>query len=138
MDALTTNMNSFLSSWTSIFHLLAKDRMATTPEWRSIEIQIELLLFGRGLQYELPAKLDRAKPDSPEVSKYLDEHKWELEYVHPITGENSSYLVFAQHATKQMRDKLRKYDELLGLQQKSGGANTVLLIAIGTLFWLLS
>jgi len=138
MDAITTNMNSFLSSWASILHLLAKDRMATTPEWSSIEIQIELLLFGRGLQYELPAKLDRAKPDSPEVSKYLDEHKWELEYVHPITGENSSYLVFAQHATKQMRDKLRKYDELLGLQQKSGGANTVLLIAIGTLFWLLS
>jgi len=138
MDAITTNMNSFLSSWASILHLLAKDRMATTPEWSSIEIQIELLLFGRGLQYELPAKLDRAKPDSPEVTKYLDEHKWELEYVHPITGEDPSYLAFAQHATKQMRDKLRKYDELLGLQQKSGGANTVVLIAIGTLFWLLS
>jgi ABC-type multidrug transport system fused ATPase/permease subunit len=138
MDAITTNMNSFLSSWASILHLLAKDRMATTPEWSSIEIQIELLLFGRGLQYELPAKLDRVKSDSPEVSKYLDEHKWELEYVHPITGEDPSYLAFAQHATKHMRDKLRKYDELRGFQQKSGGANTVVLIAIGTLFWLLS
>jgi hypothetical protein len=138
MDAVTTNMNSFLSSWASILHLLAKDRMATTPEWGSIEIQIELLLFGRGLQYELPAKLDRAKSDSPQVSKYLDEHKWELEYKHPITGEDPSYLAFAHHATKQMRDKLRIYDELLGVQQKSGGANTVVLIAIGTLFWLLS
>jgi hypothetical protein len=138
MDAVTTNMNNFLSSWASILHLLAKDRVATTPEWSSIEIQIELLLFGRGLQYELPAKLDRVKSDSPEVSKYLDEHKWELEYVHPITGEDPSYLAFAQHATKHMRDKLRKYDELRGFQQKSGGANTVVLIAIGTLFWLLS
>lgn len=138
MDAVTTNMTSFLSSWASILHLLAKDRMATTPEWSSIEIQVELLLFGRGLQYELPAKLDRVKPDSPEVSKYLDDHKWELEYVHSITGEDPSYLAFAQHATKQMSDKLRIYDELLGFQQKSGGANTVVLIAIGTLIWLLS
>ena len=95
-------------------------------------------MFGRGLQYELPAKLDRMEPDSPQLYKYLDEHKWELEYPHSITGEDPSYLAFAQHATKQMRDKLRIYDELLGVQQKSGGANTVVLIAIGTLFWLLS
>lgn len=137
MDAITTNMNSFLSSWASILHLLAKDRMAT-PEWSSIEIQVELILFGKGLQYELPAKLDRVKPDSPQVSKYLDEHKWELEYPHSISGEDPSYLAFAQHATKQMGHKLQIYDELLGVQQRGGGANTVVLIAIGTLIWLLS
>jgi hypothetical protein len=136
MDAVTSNMNGFLSSWASILHLLAKDR--TTPEWSSIETRVELILFGKGLQYELPAKLDRVKPDSPQVYKYLDEHKWELEYLHSITGEDSSYLAFAQHATKQMRDKLRKYDELLEVQEKTGGANTVVLIAIGTLIWLLS
>jgi hypothetical protein len=130
-------MNSFLSSWASILHLLAKDKMAT-PEWSSIEIQVELILFGKGLQYELPAKLDRVKPDSPQVSKYLDEHKWELEYPHSITGEDPSCLAFAQHATKQMGHKLRIYDQLLGVQQRSGGANTVILIAIGTLIWLLS
>jgi hypothetical protein len=137
IDAITTNMNSFLSSWASILHLLAKDRV-TTPEWSSIENQVELLLFGKGLQYELPAKLDRMKLDSPQVYKYLDEHKWELKYEHTITGEDSSCLAFAQHATKQMRDKLRIYDELLGIQQRTGGANTVVLIAIGTLIWLLS
>jgi hypothetical protein len=137
MDAVTTNMNGFLSSWASILHLLAKDRM-TTPEWSHIETQVELMLFGKGLQYDLPAKLDRVKPDSPQVYKYLDEHKWELEYPHSITGEDPSYLAFAQHAIKQMRNKLRKYDELLEVQQKTGGANTVVLIAIGTLIWLLS
>jgi hypothetical protein len=137
MDAITTNMNSFLSSWASILHLLAKDRM-TTSEWSSIEIQVELILFGKGLQYELPAKLDRVKSDSPQVSKYLNEHKWELEYPHSITGEDASCIAFAQHASKQMRDKLRIYDQLLEVQQRSGGANTVVLIAIGTLIWLLS
>jgi hypothetical protein len=109
MDAVTTNMNSFLSSRASILHLLAKDRMATAPEWSSIEIQVELLLFGRGLQYELPAKLDRVKPDFPQVYRYLNEHKWELEYPHSITGEDPSCLAFAQHATEQMGDKLRIY-----------------------------
>jgi hypothetical protein len=137
MDAITTNMNGFLSSWTSILHLLAKDRM-TTSEWRSIEIQVELILFGKGLQYELPAQLDRVKPDSPQVSKYLNEHKWELEYLHSITGEDASCIAFAQHARKQIGHKLRIYDQLLELQQRSGGANTVVLIAIGTLIWLLS
>ena len=44
MDAITTNMNSFLSSWASILHLLAKDRMDTTPEWSSIEIQVQLAI----------------------------------------------------------------------------------------------
>ena len=137
MDAVTTNMNNFLSSWASILHLLAKDRM-TTSEWSSIETQVELILYGEGLQYELPAKLDRLKPDSPQVSKYLNEHKWELEYLHSITGEDASCIAFAQHASKQMRDKLRIYDQLLEVQQRSGGANTVVLIAIGTLIWLLS
>src|SRR5215218_4970695 len=32
LDAVTTNMNAFLSSWASIVHLLAKDRQ--TSEWR--------------------------------------------------------------------------------------------------------
>jgi hypothetical protein len=137
MDAVTTNMNSFLSSWASILHLLAKDRM-TMSEWSSIETQVELILFGKGLQYELPAKLDRVKPDSLQVSKYLNEHKWELEYLHSITGEDASCIAFAQHASKQMGDKLRIYDQLLEVQQRSGGANTVVLIAIGTLIWLLS
>jgi hypothetical protein len=137
MDTVTTNMNSFLSSWASILHLLAKGRI-TTPEWSSIETQVELILFGKGLQYELPVKLNRVKPDSPQVYMYVDEHKWELEYQHAITGEASICLGFAQHVTKQMRDKLRTYDELLGVQQRSGGANTVVLIAIGTLIWLLS
>jgi hypothetical protein len=137
MDAVTTNVNSFLSSWASILHMLAKDRM-TMPEWRSIEIQVELLLFGKGLEYGLPARLDKVKPDSSQVYKYLDEHKWELEYQQAVTGADPSLLAFAQYASKQMRYKVRKYDELLEVQQRSGGANTVVLIAIGTLIWLLS
>ena len=137
LDAATSNMNSFLSSWASILHLLAKDK-TTTPEWSSIEIQVELILFAKGLQYVLPRKIDSVKPDFSQIYKYLDEHKWELEYKHPITSEDSSSVAFAQHAIKQIRDRLRIYDKLLQIQRNSGGANTVVLIAIGTLIWLLS
>jgi hypothetical protein len=137
MDAITTNMTSFLSSWASILHLLAEDRM-TTPEWSSIETQVERIWYGKELKYELPAKLDRVKPDSPQVYRYLDEHKWELKYQHAITGEASSCLAFAQHVIKQMRDNLRIYDELLRVQRRGGGVDTVVLIAIGTLIWLLA
>lgn len=136
LDTVTTSMDDFLSSWASILHLLAKNR--ATPEWRSIESQAEKIFTYKELEHKLPAKLDGVQPDSPQVYKYLDEHKWELGYQPTITGEDRSCIAFAQHAIKLMMDKLQTYNQLMDVQQKSGGANTVILVAIGTVIWLLS
>ena len=140
LDVVTTNLNAFLSSWTSTLLLLAKNRpMVTTTDWRSIERRIELILMSRGLGYDLPVKLDGVKPESRQILlEYLDEHKWELECQQAITDDDSSCLAFVQYATKQMREKLQIYDELAGLQERSGGVNAVILIALGTLIWLIS
>ena len=140
LDVVTTNLNAFLSSWTSTLLLLAKNRlMVTTTDWRSIESRIELILMSRGLEYNLPVKLDGVKPESQQILlEYLDEHKWELEYQQAITDDDSSCLAFVQYATKQMREKLQIYDELEDLQERSGGVNAVILIALGTLIWLIS
>ena len=140
LDVVTTNLNAFLSSWTSTLLLLAKNRpMVTTTDWRSIERRIELILMSRGLGYNLPIKLDGVKPESQQILlEYLDEHKWELEYQQAITDDDSSCLAFVQYATKQMREKLQIYDELEELQERSGGVNAVILIALGTLIWLIS
>ena len=122
LDVVTTNLNAFLSSWTSTLLLLAKNRpMVTTTDWRSIERRIELILMSRGLEYNLPVKLDGVKPESQQILlEYLDEHKWELECQQAITDDDSSCLAFVQYATKQMREKLQIYDELAGLQERSG------------------
>ena len=88
LDAVTTNMNAFLSSWVSTLHLLAKDRQ--TSEWRLIEDRVELILLGKNLEYDLPVKLHGVKPNSPQVYKYLNERKWELKYQHDITSEDHS------------------------------------------------
>ena len=140
LDVVTTNLNAFLSSWTSTLLLLAKNRpMVTTTDWRSIERRIELILMSRGLGYDLPVKLDGVKPESQQILlEYLDEHKWELEYQQAITDDDSSCHAFVQYATKQMREKLQIYDELEELQERSGGVNAVILIALGTLIWLIS
>jgi hypothetical protein len=140
LDVVTTNLDAFLSSWASTLLLLAKNRlMVTTTDWRSIEGRIELILMSRGLEYNLPAKLDGVKPESQQILlEYLDEHKWELEYQQAITDDDSSCLAFVQYATKQMREKLQIYDELEELQERSGGVNAVILIALGTLIWLIS
>jgi hypothetical protein len=140
LDVVTTNLNTLLSSWASTFLLLAKNRlMVTTTDWRSIENRIELILMSRGLEYNLPVKLDGVKPESQQILlDYLDEHKWELEYQQAITYDDSSCLAFVQYATKQMREKLQIYDELEELQERSGGVNAVILIALGTLIWLIS
>jgi hypothetical protein len=136
LDVVTTNMNAFLSSWASIVHLLAKDKQ--TSEWRLIEERVEAILLGKKLNYDLPVKLHGVKPNSPQVYKYLDESKWELEYQHAITSEDHSCLAFAQNAIMHMRDKLWIYDQLLEVQERCGGVNNIVLIAIGTLIWLVS
>lgn len=140
LDVVTTNLNAFLSSWASILLLLAKNRlMVTTTDWRSIESRVELILISRRLEYNLPAKLDGVKPESQQILlEYLDEHKWELEYQQAITNEDSSCLAFFHYATKQLREKMQIYDELEEQQERSGGVNAVILMALGVLIWLIS
>jgi hypothetical protein len=139
LDVVTTNMNAFLSSWASTLLLLAKNRLrVTTTDWHSIESQVKLILIStRG--YNLPVKLDGVKPESQQILlEYLDEHKGELKYQQAITYDDSSCLTFAQYATKQVIEKLLIYNELEELQERSGGVNAVILIALGTLIWLIS
>ena len=139
LDVVTTNMNAFLSSWASTLLLLAKNRLrVTTTEWHSIESQVKLILISTH-GYNLPVKLDGVKPESQQILlEYLDEHKGELKYQQAITYDDSSCLTFAQHATKQVIEKLLIYNELEELQERSGGVNAVILIALGTLIWLIS
>src|SRR4249920_2421624 len=141
LDVVTTNLNGFLTSWASILLLLAKNRLmvTTTTDWRSIESRVELILISRRLEYNLPAKLDVVKSESQQILlEYLDEHKWELEYQQAITNEDSSCLAFFHYATKQLREKMRIYDDLEELQERSGGVNAVILMALGVLIWLIS
>ena len=139
LDVVTTNMNTFLSTWASTLLLLAKNKlMVPTAEWGSIETRVEMVLISMG-RYNLPVKLNGIKPESLEIIlEYLNEHKWELEYQPAITCDNYSCLAFAQHATHQMKDKLLIYNDLNELQERSGGINAVILIALGTLIWLIS
>ena len=140
LDVVTTNLNAFVSSWTSTLLLLTKNRLnVTTTDWRSIESRVELILISRRLEYNLPVKLDGVTPESQQILlEYLNEHKWELDYQWAITYDDSSCVAFAQYATKQMREKLQIYDELEEIQERSGGVNAVILIALGTLIWLIS
>jgi hypothetical protein len=139
LDVITTDLNAFLSSWASTLLLLAKNRqVVTTTDWRSIESRVDLILVSTG-KYNLPAKLDGVKPESQQILlEYLDEHKWELEYQQAITYDDSICLAFAQYATKKMIKKLQIYNELQSLQESSGGVNAIVLIALGTLIWLIS
>src|SRR6478735_5949231 len=122
LDVVTTNMNSFLSSWASTLLLLAKNKLVVpTAEWGSIETKGEMVLISMG-RYNLPVKLNGVKPESLQIIlEYLNEHKWELEYQQVITHDDYSCLAFAQHATHQMKDRLLIYNDLSDLQERSGG-----------------
>ena len=47
-------------------------------------------------------------------------------------------LALFEYATKKMREKLQICDELEDIQERSGGVNAIILIAVGTLIWLIS
>ena len=112
--------------------------VTTTTDWSTLESKIELILISTR-KYNLPTKLDEVKPESQQkLLEYLDEHKWELEYQQAITNEDSSCLAFFHYATKQLREKMRIYDDLEELQERSGGVNAVILMALGVLIWLVS
>ena len=139
LDVVTTNLNSFVSSWASILLLLARNRpMASTTDWSSVATRAEMIIFSRGFEYNLPVKLDGVTPESQQILEYLDEHKWELDCQQAITDDDSSCHAFFQYATEKMKEKLKIYDELEDLQERSGGVNAVILIALGTLIWLIS
>jgi hypothetical protein len=140
LDVVTTNLNAFVSTWASTLLLLAKNRpIVSATDWSSIETRLEMIIVSRRLEYNLPVKLDGVTPESQQILlEYLDEHKWELECQQAITDDDSSCHAFFQYATKKIREKLRIYDELEDIQERSGGVNAVILIALGTLVWLIS
>jgi hypothetical protein len=140
LDVVTTNLNAFVSTWASTLLLLAKNRpIVSATDWSSIETRLEMIIVSRRLEYNLPVKLDGVTPESQQILlEYLDEHKWELEFQQAITDDDSSCHAFFQYATKKIREKLQIYDELEDLQERSGGVNAVILIALGTLVWLIS
>src|SRR5262249_31357098 len=120
--------------------LLAKNRpMVSTSDWSSKATQVQMIMVSRRLEYNLPAKLDEVTPESHQILlEYLDEKKWELECQQAITDDDSSCRAFFQYATKKIKEKIEIYDELEDLQERSGGVNAVILIALGTLIWLIS
>jgi hypothetical protein len=140
LDVVTTNLNTFISSWASTLLLLAKNRpKVSTTDWASKATQAEMIIVSRRLEYNLPLKLDGVTPESQQILlEYLNEKKWEIECQQEITDDDSSCHAFFQCATKKMREKLQIYDELEDLQERSGGVNAVILIALGTLIWLIS
>jgi len=140
LDVVTTNLNTFISSWASNLLLLAKNRpTVATTDWGSKATRVEMIMVSRRLEYDLPLKLDGVTPESQQILlEYLNENKWELECQQAITDDDSSCHAFFQYATKELREKLQIYDELEDLQERSGGVNAVILIALGTLVWLIS
>ena len=140
LDVVTTNLNIFNSSWVSILLLLAKNRSkVSTSDWSSKATQVEMIMVSRRLEYNLPIKLDGVTQESQQILlEYLNENKYELECQQAIIDDDSSYLAFFQYTTKKVREKLQLYDELEDLQERSGGVNSVILIALGTLIRLIS
>ena len=141
LDTVTANQNTFLSCWASLVLSLSRKRLAvaSSPEWHSIESRAEMILIGRGFGYSSPVDSDELRPESSQaLLDYLNGHKWELNYQRAIAEDDSSCLEFVRHATQYWKEELRKYDRLKGLQDSSGGVHTIILVAIGTLIWLVS
>ena len=137
LDAITVSLNGFISSWNSVFNLLAKQR--AKAEWRFIENETHQIFINPHVIYLLPSELDEPKPSMEKITKYLDEHRWELKFpLVKLYHDEPSLLSFSQHSIEYLRDRLHVADRLFNIQQRSGAVNPVMFIALGTLIWLLS
>jgi hypothetical protein len=59
LDVVTTNLNTFISSWASTLLLLAKSRpKVSTTDWSSIGTRVEMIIVSRRLEYDLPTRFD--------------------------------------------------------------------------------
>ena len=137
LDAITLSLNGFISSWNSVLNLLAKQK--AKPEWRFIENETHQIFINPHIVYILPSQLDEPKPSLEKITKYLGEHKWEIEFPQAqLYHDEPSLLSFALYATEYLRDRLLVSDRLVNLQQRTGTVNPVVFVALGTLIWLLS
>jgi hypothetical protein len=138
LDAVTTSLSRFLSTWNSVINLLAKQKM--TPEWRLVQDETEELFIFPQLLYSLPSGISKTDPQaSDKTVSYIAEHRWELAYPQAnFSSDEKSLLSFAKYAIDFLRERLEVYDRISTIQYRTGTVNPVVFVALGTLIWLLS
>jgi hypothetical protein len=75
LDAITTNIGRFLSTWSSVLYILSKLKSGrNTTEWTLLRAEIEEIFIMPQLIYSLPEKI-RKEPRINAISEYIDEHR---------------------------------------------------------------
>lgn len=137
IDAVTTNLGRFLSSWNSVLYILTKQKSGSA-EWTFLQGETKEIFIMPQLVYSLPERI-RKEPTINEISAFIDEHRWELAYPETVFHHDEKTLSsFAEYAIGFLRGILDTYDRLLTMQQRTGTINPIVFIAVGTLVWLLS
>ena len=137
IDAVTTNLGRFLSSWNSVLYILTKQNNGS-EKWTFLQGEIQEIFIMPQLIYSLPERI-RKIPTINETSAFIDEHRWELAYPETVFHHDEKTLLsFAEYAIAFLRERLDIYDRLLTMQQRTGTINPILFISVGTLIWLLS
>lgn len=135
IDAITTNLNNFISTWNSTLYTLSRIRKG--DEWRYVENESNRIFIYPHIIYTLPNIINEPKVSSNKLIKYLLDHKDEIDYPHVIYDFEPSLLAFSQYLIEYLHNKLLLYDRLTNIQQITGTVNPILFLAIGEIIWLL-
>ncbi|RMF29435.1 MAG: hypothetical protein D6752_06010 [Candidatus Nitrosothermus koennekii] len=135
IDAITTNLNNFISTWNSTLYTLSRIRKG--DEWRYVENESNRIFIYPHIIYTLPNTINEPKVSSNKLIKYLLDHKDEVDYPHVIYDFEPSLLAFSQYLIEYLHNKLLLYDRLTNIQQITGTVNPILFLAIGEIIWLL-
>ena len=144
LNTAADDLQLYVSRWTTIVDYLSQihiDQHTVTSisdkaEWQDVNEHISQLYISPFITNDLPHGLD--SPNSLDIIlNFIDEYHDEFDYPVEINSE-SGQLAFSQHMVSYLHSKLLFHDRLNTLQAKSGGVDSILPIAIGTLIWLLS
>jgi hypothetical protein len=136
LDAVTTSINRYISTWNSVIYSLAKKRK--TKEWSEVQDEAEEIFIFPEIYFSLPKGITKDSDESHLV-RFIAEHRWEISFPQAnFYIDEKSLISFARYGIDSLRQRLTSYDRLSTMQHRTGTVNPVLFVALGTLIWLLS
>ncbi len=143
INTAADDLQLYISRWTTIVDYLSQLHIAQhtvtsisdKAEWQDVHEHTSQLYISPFITNELPSDLI-SSTSLDDLLSFIDDYQNEFDYPVEINSE-SGQLSFSQHMVSYLHSKLLFHDRLNTLQAKSGGVDSILPIAIGTLIWLL-
>lgn len=135
IDVVTASYRQFISKWATVVHILA--RFGKGGRWDEVTREVNELFTHPSILYSPSEEILATQSSREDLIQHIQEGRGEVHY-----ESTSAYwpdqIFFAEHTINFLRETLMRHDQLYDIEQRIGLTNSIIFIAAGTVFWLLS